>query len=87
MTNASQYDPIPDLAALIDGLETAATIAGRDASNAQLIIQLGGLLVGPYARLRGGLLLDEPGWDVSTEDSIRAVLHPNPVPQHWVERP
>jgi hypothetical protein len=83
----SAYDPIPDLAQLIDGLETAASAAGLGASNTQLIIALGALLTGPYARLRGGLLLDEPGWDVSTEDSIRAVLHPNPVPQHWVERP
>lgn len=78
-----QYDPIPDLAQLIDGLGTAAATG----SSIQVMIQLGALLVGPYARLRGGLLLDEPGWDVSTEDSIRAVLHLNEVPRHWVERP
>jgi hypothetical protein len=71
----STYDPIPDLAQLIDGLGTAATAAGRDASNTQLIIALGALLTGPYARLRGGMLLDEPDWDTpGTEEALRKTL-------------
>jgi hypothetical protein len=73
MTNSS-YDPIPDLAQLIDGLGTAAATG----SSIQIMIQLGALLVGPYARLRGGLLLDEPAWDApTTEEALRAILHPN----------
>jgi hypothetical protein len=63
------YDPIPDLAALIDGLHELAARGGD-------LTVLGALLAGPYARLRGGLLLDEPTWEdpPSTEDAIRKLL-------------
>jgi hypothetical protein len=62
------YDPAPDIAALINELHEAAS----DASEAGLP---GSLITGPYARLRGGLLLDEPGREhVSTEDALRELL-------------
>ena len=65
------YDPVPDLAALIDGLRRAALQNNRDGT----LLILGGLLTGPYAGLRGGLLLDEPGReDVSTDGAIREAL-------------
>lgn len=65
------YDPVPDLAALIDGLRRAALQNNRDGT----LLILGGLLGGPYAGLRGGLLLDEPGReDVSTDGAIREAL-------------
>ena len=64
------YDPAPDLAALIDGLHACA-LAGEGGAE-PLIRVVADLLCGPYAALRGGLLLDEPGReDISTEDAIR----------------
>lgn len=51
------YDPVPDLAALVDGLGHAAA---QDSTPATLMVLLQ-LMTGPYARLRGGLLLNEPG--------------------------
>jgi hypothetical protein len=82
------YDPIPDLAALIDGF-TALLDQGRSgASNADLAFRLG-MLAGdrPWSRLRGGLLLDDPGHeDVTTEQAIRTALaqaqagYPGPLP-------
>jgi len=71
--SASQYDPIPDLAQLIDGLHDTA-VSGARGQDAH-IEALACLLVGPYARLRGGLLLDEPGWDTpTTEEALREAL-------------
>ena len=65
------YDPVPDLAQLIDGLRGTATADDQNS----LMVALAVLLHGPYARLRGGLLLDEPGWeDQSTADAIRIAL-------------
>lgn len=65
-----QYDPIPDLAALIDGLQRMALAGNYDRRQI-----LGALLTGPYARLRGGLLLDEPDWDtLTTEEALRETL-------------
>jgi hypothetical protein len=62
------YDPAPDIAALIDELHEAAS----DASEAGLP---GSLITGPYARLRGGLLLDEQGREhISTENALRELL-------------
>jgi hypothetical protein len=63
------YDPIPDLAALIDGLHELARSSGSG-------IVLGEILAGPYARLRGGLLLDEITWEdpPGTEDALRELL-------------
>ena len=61
------YDPIPDLAALIDGTQK---FAGTN-NDGDLV----DLLTGPLARLRGGLLLDEPGREaVTTEQAIRDAL-------------
>lgn len=66
----SRYDPVPDLAALIDGLRRMTSRSG----GAQ-VIALADLLTGPYAGLRGGLLLDEPGREnVSTADALREAL-------------
>lgn len=66
----SKYDLVPDLAALIDGLREAFS------DPATPIASITKMFLGPYARLRRGLLLDEPGWDdVSTEESIREALH------------
>lgn len=66
----SRYDPVPDLAALIDGLRRMTSRSG----GAQ-VIALADLLTGPYAGLRGGLLLDEPGREnVTTEQAIREAL-------------
>lgn len=65
-------DPIPHLAALIDGLHRAALQNNRDGT----LLILADLLTGPYAALRGGLLLDEPGWEnMSTKDAIREALN------------
>jgi hypothetical protein len=66
-----RYDPVPDLAALIDGLrELAAGVPGSFAR------RLSDLLTGPYAALRGGLLLDEPGREnVTTEQALREALN------------
>lgn len=69
------YDPIPDLAALVDGLEAVASAGTLGSPNSVLLEKLGYLLTGPYARLRGGLLLDEPGHEAeSTEQAIREAL-------------
>jgi hypothetical protein len=51
------YDPVDDLAELVDGLRAMAASEDLD----DMVTQLGVLAVGPYARLRSGLLLDEPG--------------------------
>ena len=66
------YDPVPDLAALIDGVSGMARQAA-DESRRKL---LGAILTGPYAALRGGLLLDEPAWDdpPGTEQALREAL-------------
>ena len=48
------FDPVPDLAALLDGL-------GEMARRGSDPVVLGTLLGTAYARLRGGLRLDEPG--------------------------
>jgi hypothetical protein len=73
---AWSYDPVPDLAALIDGLhDLAGTAVQPDATNARVIVALGGLLAGPYAGLRDGLLLDEPGREhVTAGQAIREAL-------------
>ena len=69
------WDPVPHLAALIDGLQ-AVVSAGTDEGVWALLVPL---LTGPYAALRGGLLLDEPGRDhLSTEEALREVLAPDP---------
>jgi hypothetical protein len=66
------YDPIPDLAQLIEGMSGLRAVMAQPASCRAL---LGELLKGPYARLRGGLLLDEPGREnVSTEQAVREAL-------------
>lgn len=71
------YDPVPDLAALIDGLHDLAAGAS-DATLPHLFGHIGDLLTGPYAGLRGGLLLDEPGQEaVTTETALRELI---PVP-------
>jgi len=61
--DGSGYDPVPDVAALIDGLlAVAAAGTGPDHHYHSALVQaLTGLLAGSYARLRGGLRLDEPG--------------------------
>jgi len=65
------WDPVPHLAALIDGLRNLAAQDARDPDFGSLA----SLLTGPYAALRGGLLLDEPGReDVTTEQAIREAL-------------
>ena len=62
------YDPVPDLAALVNRVQDCARAGGSPAI-------LGEILTGPYARLRGGLLLDEPGREnVTTEQAIRTAL-------------
>jgi hypothetical protein len=57
------YDPVPDLARLIDGLPgVAAAGAGPDHHyHSGLVQALADLLAGPYTALREGLRLDEPG--------------------------
>lgn len=63
------YDPVPDLAGLIDGVQA---VAGAESN---LLTVLVNLLTGPYAALRGGLLLDEPGREhLTTEEAIRSAL-------------
>jgi len=65
------YNPVPDLAALIDGLRRAALQNNRDGT----LLVLADLLAGPYSALRGGLLLDEPGREtMSTADAVREAL-------------
>ena len=80
MTEAKRaYDPIPDLAALIDELRAvAASGTGPDHHyHSGLVQRLVDLLAGPYARLLGGLLLDEPGREhIITEAAIREALAP-----------
>ena len=67
---ANRYDPVPDLAALIDGLHNTA-----GETDGSFWRRLGDLYSGPYGRLRGGLLLDEPGREhVTTEAALREVL-------------
>ena len=70
------WDPVPHLAALIDGLHACA-LAG-EGGHEPLIRVMAGLLTGPYAALRGGLLLDIPGPDGEiyddTETAIRVAL-------------
>lgn len=69
------YDPIPDLAALLDGMQETGRSGGSHAV-------IGQMLTGPYARLRGGLLLDEPGREtVTTEQAIREALGQPVMPQ------
>jgi hypothetical protein len=53
-TGGEGFDPVPDLAALLDGVRDLAR-SGGDAR------YLADLLAGPYAALREGLRLDEPG--------------------------
>jgi len=66
------WDPIPHLAALIDGLRQLAAQDARDPDFGSLA----SLLTGPYAALRGGLLLDEPGREgITTEAALREVLN------------
>lgn len=80
------YDPIPDLAGLFDGLTALFDQARGGATNADLSFGLGLLAADVHhARLRGGLLLDEPGHGaVTTEAAIREALGqqviPPPVP-------
>jgi hypothetical protein len=63
-----RYDPVRDLAALIDGLHELGSIGALE-------VVLGRILTSPYARLRGGLLLDEPSQGhLSTEDALRELL-------------
>jgi len=65
------YDPVPDLAEVLDDLHRAASQGNTDGT----LYMLGALLSGPYTRLRGGLLLDEPGREnVSTEQAVREAL-------------
>jgi hypothetical protein len=65
------WDPLPHLAALIDGLGGVVRSPGGPADR----IALAHLLAGPYAALRGGLLLDEPGREhLSTEAALREAL-------------
>ena len=62
------YDPVPDLAALFEGVRDFARSGGD-------LAVIGRVLAGPYARLRGGLLLNEPGREhVSTEEALREAL-------------
>ena len=71
MTAARGYDPVPDLAQLIDGLHDACT----DQAEGSFFRRMGDLMAGPYGRLRGGLLLDEPGCeDQGTEAALREAL-------------
>jgi hypothetical protein len=62
------YDPVPGLAALIDGMREIARSGGDPAV-------IGDVLTGPYAALRGGLLPDEPRMQgTSTGEAIRECL-------------
>ncbi|SRR5579859_836795 len=64
----SKFDPAPHLAELIDGVKELAARGGDQRYLAQL-------LTGPYAALRGGLLLDEPGREgTSTANAIREAM-------------
>ena len=65
------WDPVPYLAALIDGLHAFASSAA-DGPDFGIVASL---VTGPYTALRGGLLLDVPGReDVTTEAALREVL-------------
>jgi hypothetical protein len=67
------YDPVRDLAELLDGVRKV--LDGPHEHAKDIYGQLGELALGPYAALRGGLLLDEPGREhVSTADAIREAL-------------
>jgi hypothetical protein len=69
------YDPVPDLAALIEGMEAIVSAASLGASNSQIVLRTGELAGGPYARLRSGLLLDEPGLEhLPVADALRDAL-------------
>ena len=73
------WDPVPYLAAVIDGLERVIGGPYRHATDIYDLV--GELAAGPYTALRGGLLLDEPGREgVSTEDALRELLAPVPDP-------
>jgi hypothetical protein len=64
------YDPVPDLAAVIDGLQRAA----RAETDKGLREELAKMMTS-YVRIRGGLLLDEPGFEaVSTADALRLAI-------------
>jgi hypothetical protein len=66
------YDPVPDLAQLLNGMTDLLRTADDPAAHVSL---LGTLALGPYARLRGGLLLDEPGYrELTAEQAIRLAL-------------
>jgi len=66
------YDPVPGLAALLDGI---TDLARASASPAAMRDILGRLLAGPHAGLRGGLLLDEPGRElVPTAGALHEAL-------------
>ena len=70
MTNGTGWDPVPHLAALIDGLHDMAAAWPDERDEI-----FGRLLAGPYSALHGGLLLDEPGREhESTEAAIRLAL-------------
>jgi hypothetical protein len=56
----SGYDPVPDVAALTDGLHELAGMS-QGKTGTLWWAGLRNLYAGPYARLRGGLRLDEPG--------------------------
>ena len=72
MTGAN-WDPVPHLAALIDGVRQL--LDGEDKYATDIYDRIGALATGPYAALRGGLLLDEPGREtVSTEAALRTAL-------------
>jgi hypothetical protein len=67
------WDPVPHLAALIDRLNDIA----RDPDEGSFWRRMTDLYAGPYAALRGGLLLDEPGREeTTTEAALREVLAP-----------
>jgi hypothetical protein len=61
------YDPSADVADLINGLRQAA-LGGTDEV---IRIRLSALLTGPYARLRGGLLLDHENDGRPVADAVR----------------
>jgi hypothetical protein len=66
-----RWDPVPHLAALIDGIHGVLEAGTQD----ELMRRLGELAAGPYTALRGGLLLDEPGREtVPTADALHEVL-------------
>jgi len=69
---ANQYDPVPHLAQLIQAGPDLARTADSSDKHRRL---LASLLTGPWAALRGGLLLDEPGrQDITAEAALRELL-------------